>query len=248
MTWSMLIRELDAWNRAGLAATFWWRDDDAVSDTKELDDLLNCAGGTPVALAVIPRLADATLSKKLSACPSVTVLQHGWEHVNRASGGPNSEYPPGRDAVELEYEFRLGRAKLLSDYPDRYIPVFAPPWHGFSESYIPFLIKAGIRALTRKGARPKTPVADLVVSNVHCVPIQWDSPPSFGEDDDYLVNIIEHLSGRRAGLYDPDEPTGILTHHLVQNARSYRFMERLGGIIADHPSSRWLGAREVFGI
>lgn len=248
MTWSMLLRELDAWNRAGSVATFWWRDDDAVSDTKELDDLLSCAGETPVALAVIPKLADATLSKKLAACPSVTVLQHGWEHVNHALQGSNSEYPAGRDERELEYEFRLGSTILQAEYPDRYIPVFAPPWHGFSDSYIPLLVNVGLRALTRKGARSKARAMELSVSNVHCVPILWSSPPSFGDDDEYLASILDHLDGRRSGRYDPDEPTGILTHHLVQDERSYRFMGQLRKIVSDHPSSRWLGAREVFGI
>jgi hypothetical protein len=82
--WSVLVDEIDNWAQIGAAATFWWRDDDAITDTCQLDDLLACAGQTPVALAVIPNLVDRSLSKRIASCRSVTVLQHGWRHANHA--------------------------------------------------------------------------------------------------------------------------------------------------------------------
>ena len=52
--WSDLIDELDAWNAAGLTATFWWRDDDAVEPNEKLDRLLEVTATVPIALSVWP--------------------------------------------------------------------------------------------------------------------------------------------------------------------------------------------------
>jgi hypothetical protein len=37
--WPMLQRELDLWAESGKQASFWWRDDDAISDTPQLQHL-----------------------------------------------------------------------------------------------------------------------------------------------------------------------------------------------------------------
>lgn len=247
MTWSELAAELDDWALAGRRAEFWWRDDDAVADTPELDQLLSCAGPTPVALAVIPGLVETSLPNKLGQHPAVTVLQHGWRHHNHAAEGPNSEYPAGRDLRHVATEFADGRRRLSEYFPDHYIPVFAPPWHGFDDSYVLALQSAGLSAFSRKGARPAATLGELNLTNIHCVPILWTDPPSFDDDATYLRALLDHLRGKRNGVLDPDEPTGVLTHHLVQNARSYEFMSRLSQMIWDHPAATWLDARQIFG-
>jgi hypothetical protein len=247
VTWSELAAELDDWASAGRRAEFWWRDDDAVADTPELDRLLLCAGPTPVALAVIPALVEESLPEKLAQCPTVSVLQHGWWHHNHAAEGPNSEYPAGRDLDEVATEFTDGRRRLSAYFPDRYIPVFAPPWHGFDDSYVSALEAAGLSAISRKGARPSSTIGALRLTNIHCVPILWTDPPSFDDDATYLRALLDHLRGKRNGGLDPDEPTGILTHHLVQNDRSYEFMSTLAQMIWDHRAATWLDARHIFG-
>src|SRR5262245_43608380 len=51
-----LDRELDAWSEAGLIVPFWWRDDDAVTDTPALRTLLDTAreAGVTLAVGVVP--------------------------------------------------------------------------------------------------------------------------------------------------------------------------------------------------
>jgi hypothetical protein len=240
-----LTLELDCWRSAGEVATFWWRDDDAASDTPQLRTLLSCAGTTPIALAVIPALADRLLAEQLRGCQSVTVLQHGWRHSNHGAQEPN-EYPPARDEREVADEFTCGRRILCELFPSRSLPVFAPPWHRFDDSYLPLLRASGFGAISRKGVRLTRIAFALVQSNIHCVPIRWTDPPSFGSEGDHLQAVLNHLQGRRFGTCDTTEPTGILTHHLVQDARSFEFMTRLAAAIADHPGASWLGAREVF--
>jgi len=244
--WTELSRELDRWRDAGRAATFWWRDDDAVAASDALERLLACAGPVPLSLAVVPALAERSLMERLQRAPAVSVLQHGWTHANHAKGGPPSEYPAGRDPGEVAAEFRKGFERLREVFDARSLPVFAPPWHGFDAAYLGLLAPAGLKAFSRRGARKSRVAAGLVHANVHCVPIAWTEPPSFGADADYLAMILRHLEARRLGTGDADEPTGILTHHLVQDARSYEFLSRLCALIEAHPAAAWLGAGEVF--
>jgi len=62
--WQALDAELDAWSAAGRTAELWWRDDDAIVPTPALDRLLDIRrrSGVPIALAVIPARAQATLA------------------------------------------------------------------------------------------------------------------------------------------------------------------------------------------
>src|SRR6185503_10933091 len=84
MSWDALDAELERWRAAGRVATFWWRDDDAVTDTPALRRLLELRASldVPLALAVIPANADAALAALVP--PEVAVLQHGFAHRNHA--------------------------------------------------------------------------------------------------------------------------------------------------------------------
>jgi hypothetical protein len=86
------------------------------------------------------------------------------------------------------------------------------------------------------------------VANAHVAPIKWTDPPSFEGDALYLDQIIDHLSGRRRGLYDAAEPTGLLAHHLAQNDESFAFISRFVEIVSEHPSVTWVDARSVFAL
>lgn len=243
-----VVDELDRWRGAGILASFWWRDDDAVSHTPALDRLLKAVADAPIAIAVVPREADESLAARLETEHNVDVLQHGWAHENHANAPPSSEYPAGRSIDEVCDEFRNGRARLLDLFGDRALPVFAPPWHGFDESYLDLLSSAHLRGISAKGVRSSPHIRGLKQANIHCVPIAWTSPPSFGDDEPYVLQICAHLEGRRIRRFDPDEPTGILTHHLVQDEASYSFLERFRTIVDGHPAAAWVSARELFRI
>jgi hypothetical protein len=245
-SWARLTEELDLWAEAGVSATFWWRDDDAIEPTSQLEHLLACAGSIPLALAVIPGLATPALGERLRDQPSVVVLQHGWLHANHAPGG-NDEYPSTRLQEDVSRELTAGRERLVGLFGTQAIPVFAPPWHGFAPCFFPQLAETGIMAISRKGPRNAAlAAAGLFQVNAHVSPIAWTEPPSFRDDDDYLDQFVDHLRGRRLGAYDREEPTGLLTHHLAQNARSYAFIVRFVDLISGHPAAVWLHPQAVF--
>jgi hypothetical protein len=244
--WPELTKELDCWQDAGATATFWWRDDDAADATTQLMVLLKHAGTIPLALAVIPGLATQNLAAELATHASVVVLQHGWVHANHALGG-NSEYPASRSAHEVSRELADGRRVLTTLFGPRAIPVFAPPWHGFDKRFLPLLRCNGLAGISQKGPRPGCFAAEGVVqANAHMAPIKWGSPPSFGDDALYLDQAIDHLRGRRLGRFDRTEPTGLLTHHLAQDDRSYAFISRFTGIVSEHPACAWIDATDMF--
>src|SRR5215216_1065155 len=121
--WPDLAAELDHWGEAGRVAALWWRDDDAVAATGALVRLLRLAGPTPVALAVIPALANPDLAEALHGAPGIAVLPHGWRHANHARAGKKSEYPQDRPAAAVAAELAAGRARLNQLFGPRVLPV-----------------------------------------------------------------------------------------------------------------------------
>jgi hypothetical protein len=82
--------------------------------------------------------------------------------------------------------------------------------------------------------------------NVHIDLVAWAEDRGFIGEEGALGGIVRHLQARRLGEVDAQEPTGILTHHLVQDEATDRFLRRLVAITEEHPGTRWLDAAEVF--
>jgi hypothetical protein len=61
-----------------------------------------------------------------------------------------------------------------------------------------------------------------------------------------MGGLIGHLRARRLAEVDAEEPTGILTHHLVQDEATDAFLRRLAAYTGAHRAACWLDATEVF--
>jgi hypothetical protein len=244
--WLRLVEELDRWSDDGKTATFWWRDDDAVAPSSQLELLLAHAQSIPLALSVIPGSVTPDLAERLRDVRSVVVLQHGWLHRNYVAAG-RSEFPSSRSEQEVARDLAEGRRRLSDLFGEQAIAAFVPPWHMFDDCFLPLLSRNGLAWISRKGPRPSLYAApDLLQVNAHVAPIRWSVPPDFDNEAESVLSILDHLRGRRTGQYDAHEPTGLLTHHLVQNARSYKFISRLITVTAKHPAGAWIGARDFF--
>jgi len=247
--WTDLADELDRWGEKGRIATLWWRDDDAAAPSRRLDSLLATAGEVPVALAVIPALADQALAARLdrSVKTPVRVLQHGWRHLDHASGGKKSEFPPSRSRAEIAADLADGRTRLVALFGACALAVLAPPWNRFDDTLLPLLAANGIRAISRVKARPAAwPTPGVFAANVHVDLVAWRDGREFVGEAAALGGLAGHLQARRCGAADPDEPTGILTHHLVQDEATGAFLGRLLEMTSGHPAARWLDAAAVF--
>lgn len=247
--WPDLAEELDRWRAAGRAATLWWRDDDAVEPSAGLDRLTSLPENVPLALAVIPGLARPGLARWLARLqrPRVLVLQHGWHHANHAGSGKKSEFCSGRPARQAAIELAAGRSRLSRLFGALALPVLVPPWNRLDDCFLPVLGDCGIGAISRiKPHRSARPAPGLTEVNVHVDLVAWQGGRGFIGESAALGGLIRHLQARRLGTASADEPTGILSHHLVQDEETDGFLRRLFTVTGAHAAARWLDATEVF--
>ncbi|WP_051341355.1 polysaccharide deacetylase family protein [Azospirillum halopraeferens] len=247
--WSVLRAELDCWAAERRAVTFWWRDDDAVSVTPALEQLRDLArsAGVPVALAVIPAAAEPELAAFLEDWPEAAAIQHGWAHTNHAGPAEKKcELGTARPADAVLGELAAGRRRMEALFGGRFLPVLTPPWNRIAPAVAERLAETGLRALStfapRRGAYGR-----LTQVNTHVDPVDWRRGGGFAGDAAALAAAVAHLGARRIGTADPDEPTGLLTHHRTMDAATRDFVARFVAETAAHPAGRWLSPVAVFG-
>lgn len=251
--WQPLVAELDLWQSLGRMATFWWRDDDASRAGPQLSRLLSLSQetNTPIVLASIPATADATFADAVLKCSTAYVAQHGYAHINHAKGsGDTGAWELGRHRPlnDVLAELRQGRDTLSNLFgPDRFLPVMVPPWNRIDPAVIAGLPSLGFTALSLCDARPSKEAAPgLRLVNSHCDPIKWKGGARFTGTAKSVSFITDHLKARRIGAADANEPTGLLTHHIVHDAATWGFCETLLAVLSKHPSVSFPSPKDIF--
>jgi len=253
MDWIDLDRELAAWERTGQTATFWWRDDDAITPTPALQRLVDLAElrepPTPLALAVIPARADAALAQALAAAEHAVALQHGYAHANQAAASDKkAEFGVGRDAAAARRDLWEGGERMRSLFGDRALPVLVPPWNRIDPVLAGRLDEFGFRGLSTYGPRATASTGGgVAIVNTHVDIIDWHGGRRFLGIGGCLQLVVRHLAARREGRVDPTEATGLLTHHLVHDEDAWSFLEAFLQRTNRHPAVRWMDARLLFG-
>ncbi|KIN63422.1 Polysaccharide deacetylase-like protein [Sulfitobacter noctilucicola] len=227
--WQPLEQEFQRWRQQNLSLKLWWRDDDAVTQTKELDRLtrLSDASGLPVHLAVIPKFADASLVRHCAEHSEIIPIVHGWAHANHAPADQKkAEF--GHQRADLINDAERGIVRLRGLFGDDLLPVFTPPWNRVDAGLLPQLAGLGYKALSTFTPR-RAPLAarGLAQINTHIDPIHWKAGGGLVEPDDIVAVVTANLTARRKGKTDNDEPLGILTHHLVHDEAIWAFTESL---------------------
>ena len=251
--WEELQRELDAWGRAGETATLWWRDDDAVTPTPALQQLialtLPASGPLPIALAVIPAQADADLGYALQDQRHVAILQHGYAHANNATAGAKkAEFPAGRETSIAFNELSLGSRRMQELFGSRALPVLVPPWNRIDPALVARLPQMGFRGLSSYGARNSGgEPGGVAMVNTHVDIMRWHGQRGFLGASPCLDLAVGHLRARRERRVDRNEATGLLSHHLVHDADAWRFLADFVQRTTGHPAVRWIHAAELFG-
>ncbi len=248
-----LIAVLDRFAAAGRTATLWWRDDDAAAPSAALDRLLDLAArhGVPLALAVVPALADDRLAQRLGAGDAaVGVLQHGYAHQNHATAPDKKiELGPQRPAQMVIGELATGWLRLESLFAARALPVLVPPWNRLAPFLVPVLPELGYRGLSQFGPRKRVmPVQGLLQVNCHVDPIDWHGTRGFAGRRQAVASFVAHLAlrlddaqGAAAG-----EPTGLMTHHAAHDPAMWEFLDEVLMVTSNHPAARWLAPQDVF--
>ncbi len=248
--WRWLQSELDTWSKSGLAAQFWWRDDDATSSSAQLRRMLQISTrhSTPLALAVIPGELESSLVTELQSHPQVAVLQHGYRHQNHAGAGQRKLELGGiRPVDDTLSELKRGQHKLQQQFGASFSTVLVPPWNRIDTPVVQALPSLGYHGLsTMRVRRNALPAPGLLQVNAHLDPINWRHKGGFVGLYPAIAMLIQHLVAKRCGYRDMDEPTGILSHHLVQNESVWRFLDELLALLTAHPSVEWVDARSIW--
>lgn len=251
MSWDGLEHEIDLWAASGRSVTLWWRDDDAVAGTPALARLLRLTerSGIPLALAVIPAGAEESLADAIADRQGVTVLQHGYAHANHAAPGMRAvECGGARPLDQVATELARGQEGLAALFGTRFLSVLVPPWNRIEPTLLPRLPRLGYLGLSTWRAREAVEAAPrLRQVNTHVDPVLWRKGRVFGGADRVTGALAAHLAARREGRADPDEPTGLLTHHLVHDDAGWVFLEELAGRLSGRRGLRWIAAAEAFG-
>jgi peptidoglycan/xylan/chitin deacetylase (PgdA/CDA1 family) len=248
--WDDLRRELEGWADSERQATFWWRDDDAEAPGPELARLLALAerSGVAPALAVVPAGAGRPLVETLAG--GHDVLTHGLRHRNLAPAGERkAEFGPHRPLCEMLADAAAGRERLRQLFGHRALPVFVPPWNRLAAALTPHLPDAGFAALSTLSVRARAdPAPGLRQVNCHVDPINWRGARAFVGEPAALDAVLTHLRARRLGHVDAGEPTGVMSHHRVQDDATWGFLERLFWETRECDGAHWLSPREVFSL
>jgi hypothetical protein len=238
--WWRLRAELAEWRRASQRPVLWWRDDDACMVTSELRRLLVHAtrADVPLCLAVIPDGLDPELCAAVAPY-RVTVLQHGFAHLNGA-GSPPSEFSPAEDPGAVARRLAEGWSRL-ADFRRR-LPVYVPPWNMLTPNVVAGLDISGHRAVSAWNGLSKPGRVDA-----HIDFLRWRSQPRFAGRERILSRLTDLLEWRRRrGLWR--EPIGLLTHHLVQDEETWRFLDELLLFPPLQAGVDWPEADALFGL
>ena len=240
-SWADLETTLDAAARRGETIRLWWRDDDAGRDHPALHRLLDLAErqSAPLALAMVPAWLESEAQGAVAASAQVTVLQHGYAHVNHARKGSKSIELGGRTAELIVDELRRGFAMLEDAFGAAFLPVLVPPWNRIDDTLLPHLKSVGFRGLSVYGPRGSAEIAPGVgLVNTHLDPVDWRGTRGFLGEEAMLDRLIECLN--------PDEPIGLLSHHLAMDEFGWTFFDELFTVLERHPAVRLCPAPYLF--
>lgn len=248
--WSRLDKELELWSGAGKTAYFWWRDDDAVALTPELQQLdqLSQTMGVPIAIALIPQRLDESLIKFIKHKNYFKVLQHGYAHQSYAFEGQKKiEVGGDRSLESIRDDLWMGFKLLKKSLNPQFVPVLVPPWNRINTDIYPLLSPIGFRGISAMWARKNAFAAkQLYQVNTHLDPVNWRYGRGFIHENKAVGLIYEHLLAKRTGQKDAGEATGLLSHHLVQNDDVWLFCEKLMGHLKQHAAVTWLDAKQLW--
>jgi len=248
--WTDLGEELNRWADAGRRAGMWWRDDDAVAPGPRLERLakLSREFGVGLGLAVIPGRADDALGEALAELHGLKFLVHGLKHQNRApSDEKKAEFGRHRPVCEMLSDAALGWESLSGRFPRLAMPIFVPPWNRIDADLVRRLPLARIQGLSRFGPRAAAqPAAGLVENNCHLDLIDWRGGRGFVGQSAALNTLIIHLKARRVGAIDPDETSGVLSHHGIMDQAGWGFLTELFSRTQECDGAHWLTIDEVF--
>ena len=245
-----LSEELDRWDEQGLSPRFWWRDDDVQRPGAALERLLNISSRwrMPLALASIPRGVDTGLAEVLRDFARVHVLLHGYSHQSHAPASErNMELGGHRPCGRIRAEIEQGLHAFQELFGAQFVPVLVPPWNRIHPEVLECLAQTEILGLSTLGPRKQDcPLPGILQANVHVDIMNWKQGRRFAGLESCIDQLLRHLDAKRLGRADRQEPTGIMSHHLVHDEACWAFLEDLFAFLHERPGVQVESASTLF--
>ncbi len=166
----------------------------------------------------------------------------------------------------MQEELEKSMAAMQQLFGDRLQPVFVPPWNRIAPELVPALPALGFCGLSAfQSTADRHPAKGLVQTNCHVDLLYGLGKITPRPASDVLADLTAHLYARRrrAGgnetndvalsgkpvpeTFDPEEPTGILTHHLAHSPQAWELLQMLFKRLSQPECPvRWLACGEVF--
>ncbi len=235
-----LDTELQNWRAAGKDPQLWWRDDDAISVTPQLEHLARLASSADIEilLAVIPAYAKRDLVAYVEQCLNLKPCIHGWSHENHAPASEKKcELGTHRDLSEVLDDIVRGCQRLDDLFGRAVLPVLVPPWNRMRDDLAERLCEVGIEAFSTFTHQRSVPEIQV---NTHVDVMDWKAPcGTTGKSPDAVQ--IELASALRVSRANGFYPIGLLTHHLVHDETAWA---TLSAIVA-HPDLNWVSFQQA---
>lgn len=240
--WQKLDREMARREKEGVPVHLWLRDDDATEPTPALAYLLGLTGAfsVPVAIAIIPGLTGEPLAQTLATARHAAPVVHGWTHANHAPPSEKKqELGMHRPLAAVQNDLSAAIARMTELYGDRLVPMLVPPWNRIRSDILPHLQSLGFQALSCFGF--ERPPAALPVINTHVDLIDWQGTRGCRDHATLIEELLSHV-----GRTENPEPLGLLSHHLVHDAETWAFMQKLFALTSRFSCVKWLSAADLF--
>lgn len=242
--WQDVLSELDCWSAQNRTARLWLRDDDAVSSTPALEQLLalSTLHHAPILLGVVPMLARRCLGERLARCPAVTVAMHGiWHRDHAAAGQKKEELPLQRGRQTIIDALTQGRTRLLRIFGEPAGFWYIPPWNRISRDVAGLLPGIGFAGLSCF-AQTDHGIAGLAQRNTHLDLIDWKAARAGKPPHAMATELAAELARARAEGF---RPVGVLAHHLAQDDIAWRSLSEMLQVTSGHRAVKWIGADEL---
>ena len=261
--WQAVHQELSLWQRQGLTASVWVRDDDATGVTDALYQLERIARrfSIQIGLAIIPtKVRKALITHLEPHSEAFYPMCHGYMHADHGIEGHPSEFGDDRPLAALAEEAQLASAAFRSHFGRP--PVFVPPYSRISPHLERRLTQFGFKRLSNIPGRTQRGLAKLHRSlshlphlprylampvpnvDIHIDVIDWRAH-SAKSSHQVASELLGELRMRRKGYIPPHTPIGVLTHHLVHDDLIWQSFEELLENLAAEPAVRLRGAADV---
>ncbi len=187
---------------------FWWRDDDAISQSHQLDLLI--ALEIPIKLAVIPDKVEAAFELPTH----FKVWQHGFSHTNHGTH-KKCEISDEVDQATLIENLKNGQQKLRDFFPNHFENTFVPPWNRMDpkiEMQLTFYDHIS-------SIYTHIPQNNISRKDIHVDLVDWHTK---------TIKPIHEIYAEIETLIEEGFNTiGILSHHLIHSNRDFKLLNQL---------------------